>query len=110
MDQPKLTLGQAARLYRASKALHNTLESRPALTLAVAEAVRLAGAQSGFVALVNPTTGRLEIEAAQGLPAGGERPPWPVSEGITGWVVRTRRTGIWQARPEERRVRREGSR
>jgi signal transduction histidine kinase len=77
------------RLYRVSRVIHATLEPQDALRRIVREAVRLVGASSGSVALVNPTTGLLEILAAQGLPAGAAALKLRVGEGITGWVART---------------------
>ena len=53
------------------------------------EAVRLMRASSGSVVLINPTTGFLEIQAAQGLPRHATKLRLRVGEGITGWVART---------------------
>jgi signal transduction histidine kinase len=39
--------------------------------------------------LINPTTGFLEIQASQGLPAEAAQLKLKVGEGITGWVART---------------------
>ena len=63
------TSEQLQRLYEVSRAIHSTLESTEALRLIVREAVSLMGASSGSLALVNPTTGLLEI-ATKALPAG----------------------------------------
>ena len=72
---------QMARLYDGVRAIHSTLEPEAALRLVVCEAVGLVGAASGSLVLVNPNTGRLEIEVSEG--------PAPVlEEGIAGWVVR----------------------
>jgi len=75
-------------LYDVSNVLHSSLEPQEALRLIVNEAVRLTHASSGSVALVNPTSQTLDIEAAHGLPAGAETLKLRVGEGITGWVVR----------------------
>ena len=48
-------------------------------------------ADSGIVAFQNPETGRLEIEAAVGLPADADRSFAP-GQGIPGWVA-------WHGRP-----------
>src|SRR5215469_8719185 len=45
-------------------------------------------ASSGSVVLINPTSGFLEIHAAQGLPASAQRLQLRLVEGITGWVAR----------------------
>jgi len=75
-------------LYQVSKVIHSTLDPQQALTLIVREAVRVMRASSGSVCLFNPTTGLLEIEASQGLPAEAARLKLRVGEGITGWVAR----------------------
>jgi signal transduction histidine kinase len=75
-------------LYQVSNVIHSTLEPAAALQLIVSEAVRLVGASSGSVVLLNPTTGLLEIHASQNLPAAGTKLRLRVGEGITGWVAR----------------------
>jgi signal transduction histidine kinase len=60
------------RLYRIATAIHSTLEPADALQLVVREAVGLVDATSGSLVMRNPTTGLLEIEAAEGLPPEGE--------------------------------------
>ncbi|MDW8308276.1 MAG: GAF domain-containing protein, partial [Verrucomicrobiales bacterium] len=77
------------RLYRVSRVIHATLEPQEALRRIVREAVRLVGASSGSVALINPTNGLLEILAARGLPAAASELKLRLGEGITGWVART---------------------
>jgi signal transduction histidine kinase len=78
-------------LYQVSNVIHSTLDSQEALQLVVREAVKLTGATSGSVALVNPTTGFLEIQAQHGLPSRAAELRLRVGEGITGWVARTGR-------------------
>ena len=56
------------RLYEVSKVLHSSLEIGPALDIILEQAMKLTRASSASVALVNPTTGLLEIEAGRGLP------------------------------------------
>src|SRR5439155_1679915 len=68
---------------------HSTLDPEQALRLIITEAVRLMRASSGSVALINPTSGFLEILAAQGLPGKAADLRLRVGEGITGWVART---------------------
>jgi signal transduction histidine kinase len=75
-------------LYDVSNVLHSSLEPQEALRLIVNEAVRLTRASSGSVALVNPTSQTLDIEASHGLPAGSEQLKLRVGDGITGWVAR----------------------
>jgi signal transduction histidine kinase len=76
-------------LYQVSNVIHSTLEPQEALQLIVSEAVRLIGASSGSVVLINPTTGFLEIHASHNLPSAATKMKLRVGEGITGWVVRT---------------------
>src|SRR5499427_8627798 len=75
------------QLYQVGKVIHSTLDQQEALQLIVDEAVRLMHASSGSTVLVNPTTGFLEIHAAQGLPAVAAELKLRVGEGITGWVA-----------------------
>ncbi|MEY4388172.1 MAG: hypothetical protein RLY20_3455 [Verrucomicrobiota bacterium] len=77
-----------ALLYQISQTIHSTLEPEAALQLIVNEAVRAMRASSGSVALINPTTGMLEIQASVGLPAGAGALRLRVGEGVTGWVAR----------------------
>jgi GAF domain-containing protein len=90
-------------LYQVSKVIHSTLEPNQVLRLIVGEAVRVMRATSGSIALLNPTTQLLEIQAARGIPA---QPPssasgwaraspagWRAPAARPAWVtcVRTRR-------------------
>jgi signal transduction histidine kinase len=76
-------------LWQVNDVIHSTLEPQRALQLIVTEAVRVMRAASGSVALVNPSTGFLEIHAAHGLPAQAAQLKLRVGEGVTGWVART---------------------
>jgi len=78
-----------ALLYQMSNVIHSTLDPHEALQLIIGEAVRLTRASSGSVALVNPTTGFLEIHASHALPDAARALQLKVGEGITGWVART---------------------
>ena len=77
---------QERRLYRVARTIHSTLEPAEVLGLIVKEAVHLVGATSGSLSLINPTTGLLEIEAAEGLPEEGSLLALRLNEGVTGWV------------------------
>lgn len=77
------------RLYEVGKILHSSLEIGPALDIILEQAMKLTRASSASVSLVNPTTGRLEIEAGRGLPADSRGRVLRVGQGITGWVART---------------------
>jgi signal transduction histidine kinase len=76
-------------LYQVSNVIHSTLDSQEALERIIREAVRIMRASSGSVVLLNPHTGFLEIQAANGLPANAKSLRLRVGEGITGWVART---------------------
>ncbi len=76
-------------LYRVGGVIHSTLEPQEALQLILDQAVSLMRAASGSVALINPTTGLLEIHAAKALPTKAAELRLRVGEGITGWVART---------------------
>ncbi len=58
---------------------------------AMVEILRLAidhfGASSGTVALLNPDTGKLEVEVHQGMPADIDEVALRPGQGITGWVA-----------------------
>jgi len=74
-------------LYHVGTIIHSTLEPQPALLLIVREAARLMNASSCSVVLMNPTTGFLEIQAAQGLPEKAGDLKLRPGEGLTGWVA-----------------------
>jgi signal transduction histidine kinase len=76
-------------LYQVSNVIHSTREPNQALDLIVREAVRLMHASSGSVALLNPTTGFLEIQAARGLPPRAANLKLRLGEGVTGWVAQS---------------------
>jgi len=76
-------------LYQISNVIHSTLDSQEALQLIVSEAVRAMRASSGSLVLINPTSGFLEIVAAQNLSSGARKLKLRVGEGITGWVAQT---------------------
>ena len=76
-------------LLRVSRVIHSTLELRESLELILGEVMPLVPATSGLVALVNPTTRFLEIEAAQGLPPHVRTMRLRVGEGAAGWAART---------------------
>jgi signal transduction histidine kinase len=76
-------------LYHVGNVIHSTLDAQQALQLIANEAVRLMGASSGSVVLINPTTGFLDIHASEGLPPKAADLKLRVGEGITGWVART---------------------
>ena len=89
MTELKARYDRLNLLYQAGNAIHYTLDPQEALKLILNQAVRQMRASSGSVVLINPTTGFLDILAAEGLPADATELKLLVGEGITGWVART---------------------
>ena len=79
---------QLRQLYQVSKVIHSSLDPREALELILDQTVRLMRASSASVALYNPTSRRLEIEASRGLPPDAATLKLRLGEGITGWVAK----------------------
>ncbi len=89
LDELKTRYERLSLLHQVSQVIHSTLEPREAFRLILSEAVRLMRATSGSIALLNPTTGFLEIEISHGLPPQAGELKLRAGEGITGWVART---------------------
>ncbi|MBI4661468.1 MAG: GAF domain-containing protein [Verrucomicrobia bacterium] len=87
-DDLKARYERLELLHQVSDVIHSSLDPSEALKLILGEAVRLARASSGSVALFNPTTRFLEIEASCCLPAEAAGLKLRLGEGITGWVVK----------------------
>lgn len=79
-------------LYQAGKAIHSTLDPQETLQLILDEAARAVGATGGWLALLNPTNGLLEIHASRRLPPAQREMKLRLGEGITGLVARTGKT------------------
>ena len=74
--------------YRISSLIAKTEEPREALLGILSELIDIFRASSGSIALLNPDTGKLEIEVQQGLPlAEGDDLGLRLGQGITGWVA-----------------------
>ena len=91
LNELKARYERLKSLYQVGSVIHSTLEPQPALLLIVREAARLMNASSCSVVLVNPTTGFLEIQAAQGLPEQAGDLKLRPGEGLTGWVAQARK-------------------
>lgn len=77
-------------LYEITKQLASSLELRECLAESMQILAEMKGMENGTVTIVNPLTGKLEIEVAQGLTAEGrKRGKYKIGEGITGRVVST---------------------
>lgn len=84
-------LDRLEALHRTAQRVYSTLDLRESLQILLDESIRLMGAHSGSVCLINPTTGFLEIEATSGLPGDARRLRLRLGEGITGQVARSGR-------------------
>ena len=87
-DTLKARYDRLSLIHQVANVIHSTLEPQEALQLIIREAVRVMGASSGSAVLINPTSGFLEIHAAEGLPSNVTELKLRVGEGITGWVAR----------------------
>jgi signal transduction histidine kinase len=74
-------------LYRISSLVGRTEDSGLALRSILAEIIAALHAASGSISLLNPDTGKLEIEVHQGLPADTDEVGLRLGQGITGWVA-----------------------
>lgn len=77
------------KLYHVSKEIILTLEPEHALQKIIDAAVELTSAGCGSVALLNPTSGKLEILASNGLTEVEQSVRLDVGKGITGYVAAT---------------------
>jgi signal transduction histidine kinase len=89
LEKLKASHERLRALYQVGSVIHSTLDSQEALQLIVSEAVRVMHASSGSLVLINPTSGFLEIHAAQNLSASARKLKLRVGEGLTGWVAQT---------------------
>ncbi|MDR2844762.1 MAG: GAF domain-containing protein [Puniceicoccales bacterium] len=74
-------------LYRIGSLVNSTEDPREALDLILDEIVRVLGASSASIALVDPDTARLRIEVSRGHDAGVPDADLAPGQGITGWVA-----------------------
>jgi signal transduction histidine kinase len=80
-----------ALVHETSLAADAAADPVQALERVVRAALKATRAKAGLIALLNPTTGFLEIHAAVGLPPDVASRKLRVSEGLPGWVTRTGR-------------------
>jgi len=77
-------------LYSITRQLASSLELRDCLQKSMEILAGEKGMENGTVSIVNPSTGKLEIEVAHGISAEGRRRgKYRIGEGITGRVVAT---------------------
>lgn len=89
LSELSLQVHRLESLLKVTQVIHSTLELHECLDLLLGEAIRLVDGSSGLLALVNPTTGFLEIEAAQGLPSATRSMRLRLGDGLPGRVART---------------------
>ena len=76
-------------LYQVSNEIHQSLDPILALEIILKQAKELTRANSASIALVNPTTAMLELQAAIGIPKDVAKDyELPIGKGITGWVAK----------------------
>lgn len=91
-DDIQARLERLEALHRISRRVYSTLDLHESLQILLEEVVRLTGAHSGSICLINPTNGFLEIEATRGLPGNARQLRLRLGEGVTGEVARTGRS------------------
>jgi len=74
-------------LYRINSLVGRTEDPHLALRTILAELISALHASSGSIGLLNPDTGKLEIEVQQGLPPETDEVGLRLGQGITGWVA-----------------------
>lgn len=74
-------------LYRISSLVSKTDDPQEALELIMDEVVKVLGATSASIALINPDKNSLEIEVYRGLPSSSQELKLQLGQGITGWVA-----------------------
>jgi signal transduction histidine kinase len=74
-------------LYRISSLAGKVSEPRAALEIVLDEMCEASGASSGSISLIDPDSGRLQIEVHRGMPLDCIEAPLKLGEGITGWVA-----------------------
>jgi|Deesub1362B_J571_1020462.scaffolds.fasta_scaffold03380_2 signal transduction histidine kinase len=88
LDDPQERLQKLQILYETSSLINTTMEPREVITLVLKEAVRIMGATSGSLRLLDEERGVLKLEVAIGdgpTPARGTE--LPLGQGVTGWVA-----------------------
>jgi signal transduction histidine kinase len=74
-------------LYRISSLVSDTDDPREALEIIMDEVIRILPTQSAAIEIINPDTGRLEIEVFRGFPDSSREMQLRLGQGVTGWVA-----------------------
>jgi len=86
-DPPPADARALPALYRIASLIGRTGDPQAALQAILNELAALFGASSGSIGLLNPDTGKLELEIHHGLPPDAEDVALRLGQGITGWVA-----------------------
>ena len=84
---PPATAADLALLHAVSRLAATADSPRTAMEEILRLAIAHFGASSGTIALLNPDTGKLEIEVHRGMPADIDEVALRPGQGITGWVA-----------------------
>lgn len=87
--QPDRTDERLERLYHFSRLINSPLGSKQRLRLIIDEAIRITGASSGSLLIMEPGNDYLSIEVLRGYSTRSIRRHLRMGEGITGWVAKT---------------------
>lgn len=74
-------------LYRIASLTARSTDPREALGEVLNELVATFSADAGSIALLNPSSGRLETEVQVGIPVGSDQAGLKLGHGVTGWCV-----------------------
>jgi len=90
--EKKTQIGESrlSNLYKLSEIITSTLEPKEVLSLIIDAAVRISGATSGSLRLIDLEALTLRLEVACGLSEGASGlSELKIGEGVTGWVAKT---------------------
>ncbi|WPJ94174.1 GAF domain-containing protein [Coraliomargarita algicola] len=87
MDDPANEQTAIDSLYRISSLVSDTEDPKTALRLILDEIIKVLKPSSASIALINPDTKGLELEASYGLPEDWSNLELALGQGITGWTA-----------------------
>lgn len=102
-DRRNPTDKRFTRLYRLSRIISSPLGSRQRLRAIIDEAIRITGASSGSLLLLDPESGFLSLDVLRGYSTRSIRKHLRMGEGITGWVAKTGRPALVRDVTRDRR-------
>ena len=92
IEKEKTEIGESrlSDLYKLSGVITSTLEPKKVLSLIIDTAVRISGATSGSLRLIDRESETLRLEVSCGLSRGAAGiVELKIGEGVTGWVAKT---------------------